>query len=289
MEIYQAFHPLTATPYGNTAECVEILPCVELRPYIRCFWGSRCPRIHPASNAAEKTIVTPDTCVDIIFTVNYTDNKIESRFCGIDDETFVAMSKFDHTQKISTFAVRFYAWSAIVFADESMKGTKNQCYDAGIYFHTFQRKMEEFLFQQPNMEQRCSAAEKYLMERLQLKRQNTLFMRGIGKIVEEHGNVKALGLATDLHISSRQMERVFLEHMGVPPKKAIDLIRYQCLWQEICSNPHFHILDAVCKYGYVDQSHLLNDFRKKHSMSIKEAIIYAKNVEYLQEKSAIIV
>ena len=30
-------------------------------------------------------VVVPDTCMDVIFTVNYTDNSLSDMFCGIDD------------------------------------------------------------------------------------------------------------------------------------------------------------------------------------------------------------
>lgn len=244
--------------------------------------------MHYVGDENQNRIVIPDTCVDVIFNVNYTNNKIESRFCGIDDETFTTISKYSHTERISTFAVRFYAWSAVLFSDENMKGTKNQFIDAGIFFNDFKRKMEHYLFETQSLEQRSRIAEEFLIKRLCLQRENSLFMRAIGKMIKEHGNLRILELATDLNISSRQMERVFLENMGVTPKKAADLIRYQCLWQEICLRGKINILDLVYKYGYTDQAHLLNDFRKKHGMSMREAVYYAGNDEFLQEKPAII-
>ncbi len=64
------------------------------------------------------------------------------------------------------------------------------------------------------------------------------------------------------------------------------MIRYQYLWNEIMFNKDFDILDAVAKYGYSDQPHLLSDFKKYHSMNIREAKAYAlKNVGNLQDFS----
>lgn len=288
MKLYNVYVPITATPYRNTDDYTEILPCDELRPHIRCFWGSKGETIHYTGDERQTGIVTPDTCVDVIFNVSYTDNKIVSNFCGINDETFITSSKYSHAERNSTFAVRFYAWSAILFADESMKGTKNQFIDAGILFDGFKEKMEKHLFETKSLEERSKIAEEYLIKRLCPQRENSLFMRAVKKMITENGNLRVLELATDLHISSRQMERIFLENMGVTPKKAADLIRYQCLWQEICLKGNFNIFDAVYKYGYTDQAHLLNDFRKKHSMSMKAAVCYARNDEFLQERPAII-
>ena len=41
-------------------------------------------------------------------------------------------------------------------------------------------------------------------------------------------------------------------------------------------SPRFNALDAVDKYGFTDQAHLLSDFRKRHLMSPKEALEFAR-------------
>lgn len=79
------------------------------------------------------------------------------------------------------------------------------------------------------------------------------------------------GLAKELFVSSRQLERLFHEYVGITPKKLGNLIRYQYLWRDIVSEPDFNILNGVHRYGYADQSHLLREFKKYHSMDIQSA------------------
>ena len=69
----------------------------------------------------------------------------------------------------------------------------------------------------------------------------------------------------------RQLERLFHEYVGITPKKLGNLIRYQYLWRDIVSEPDFNILNGVHRYGYADQSHLLREFKKYHSMDIQSA------------------
>ena len=64
--------------------------------------------------------------------------------------------------------------------------------------------------------------------------------------------------------------------LGVSPKTFSSLVRYQRLWQDMVLSPRFNALDAVDKYGYTDQAHLLSDFRKRHLMSPKEALEFAR-------------
>lgn len=59
------------------------------------------------------------------------------------------------------------------------------------------------------------------------------------------------------------------------PKQLTSLVRYRYLWNDILFNKHFYVLDAVQLYGYTDQSHLLHDFKKYHTVLPGEAKRYA--------------
>lgn len=41
MKLHKIYHPITATPYKYTSDYMEFEPRAPLKPYIRCFWGSR--------------------------------------------------------------------------------------------------------------------------------------------------------------------------------------------------------------------------------------------------------
>ncbi len=56
-----------------------------------------------------------DTCVDIIYRMDDEGNIITSDFVGINDKSFCTQGNQKNGQKISVFAIRFYAWSAYVF------------------------------------------------------------------------------------------------------------------------------------------------------------------------------
>ena len=166
MKLHRIYNPITATPFKCTDDYMEFAPCDALKPYIRCFWGSMMPVVQAENTAPEPDIVIPDTCMDIIFTADFTNNSVDSSFCGIDERTFI-------TQRSQ--------------------------------------------------------------------------------------------------ISSRQLERLYLEHIGVSPKSLAAMVRYQYLWNGLLSHNYFNIADASYQYGYSDQAHLCHDFRKYHSMSISDA------------------
>lgn len=279
MNFNQRYHPITSTPFKRNAEYAEFEPCTALKPYIRCFWGT----VSPVSQSGENSLVIPDTCMDIIFTANYTRNLTTDIFCGIDDRTFLSDGKRDNT--VFTFGIRFYPWGAALFAEDSLKNTRNAFFHTDVHFAGLKKIIEPLLFDISDIRELIPIAEQALLTRFNEKHGNRTVFETVGLILEHKGNLPVGKLSNDVHVSERQLERLFHEYIGCSVKRMASLIRYQYLWHEILFNQQFHILDAVFKYGYCDQPHLLNDFKKYHSMTITEAKAYAlQNVGNLQDR-----
>ncbi len=284
MKLHKIYSPITATPFACNDNYMEFIPGDALKPYIRCFWGTRGPVKQEKTNIETNGIVTPDTCMDIMFHVDFTDNRIDNSFCGINDRTFSTTNSNDREKTIFSFAIRFYAWSVPMFSEESMRDTRNAHFDAGYHFSKMKKEIESLLFDVSNVYELIPKVEKILMKHYNSRHENTLVLQAVEKILGSRGMLSVGELINNLHISDRQLERLFREYVGVTPKSLAAMVRYQCLWNDIVFSKQFDILDAVNKYGYSDQSHLYHDFKKYHSMNIAAAKRYAmQNVEKIQE------
>lgn len=178
-------------------------------------------------------------------------------------------------QEESVFAIRFYPWSAFLFTEDSLKGTKNAFFECGRFFERLQKEIEPQLFEVVRMEERIRLAERYLLKHIRSGNQQEIFMTAMSEIVQKKGNIEIGGLSKTLPVGVRQLERIFAENIGMSPKQIAMLIRYQNLWHDMLFLPQFRILDAVCQYGYTDQPHLLRDFKKFHAMGAAQARRYA--------------
>lgn len=284
MNLNQLYRPITATPFTEDETYMEFEPCDALKPYIRCFWGTKKPYTRSVAEEAKKSLIVPDTCMDIIFDVNYTENTVCDKFCGINDQSFTVSEDHGKGQCISTFAIRFYAWTAVLFSEEAMSGVKNAFFDAGYHFSRLKDQLEPLLFDLTDIHSRAMAAERFLLRLLHPERENRLVMEGIYEILRQKGSLKAGELGKTLHVSTRQLERLFKENIGISPKKMSSLIRFQYLWSDVVYQRDFQIQDEIYKFGYTDQSHLLKDFKRFHTMTLKEAKQHAlKEVAFLQE------
>lgn len=284
MEFHKIYHPITAFPLAQDDSYMEFEPCRELKPYVRCFWGTNNIYRQKKMNPPRQELITPDTCMDIIFTADFTNNRVEGNFYGIDDRTFEAHHNNNGGKIVSTFAVRFYAWSAVLFSEDSMKDTKNRFFDAGHHFAELKKKIEPLLFEVTDTKERIRITETYLLQRMQMRHSSLLVMDAVAQILASRGNIEIGSLAKNIHTSGRQLERVFGEYIGISPKKLASLVRYQYLWNDIVYRSDFHVQDAVHRYGYTDQAHLLKDFKRFHTMTISEARKHAyEHVVFLQE------
>lgn len=264
------YYPITATPLKNDYSYREVMPCELLRPFIRCFWGSE-PYQHKAIIETDN-IVIPDTCVDIIYNIDYTDNIITGGFCGINDESFYSSASFESNHSVATFAIRFYAWSAYKFSEDSLNNTKNDFVDIRSRFAWLDNELRGNLFDLKSLKEKIDFTQNLLLNRLEYIRRKDEIDCAVNIILSNKGNTDISKLAKESFISTRQLERVFQNYIGITPKKLSSLVRYQFLWTDIFKCPDFDVLNAVEKYGYTDQSHLLKEFKRYHSMDIKTAV-----------------
>lgn len=263
------YYPLTSIPFEKNETYSEIIPCDALKPYIRCFWGST----ENFYNNADRLII-PDTCMDIIFNFDYSKNTLSSLFCTIDEQSYFSSKKQDNSVN-STFAIRFYAWSTVLFADNCFIASKNKVFDIDDFFFGLKNEMMSMLMRIDSFSERCTITEKYLLKRLDIFKQNHNLMNAVFDIINSNATISIKDLALHNAISQRQLERIFNVNMGISPKAFSSLVRYQLVWQDMCLNRNVNTLDMTEKYGYSDQSHLLNDFKRFHSLTPREGLLYA--------------
>lgn len=274
---------LTATPFKRNSFYTEISPSKELQSYIRCYWGTENPLIQIKNDGAPELVI-PDSCVDIIYHIDYTNNTVTGGFCGVNDRSFHTHGNGTIGHMVSTFAIRFYAWSAYAFSDDSFQSTMNGYFDVGSRFEWLDKSIRPQLLELKTLQEKISFTEQVLFKRLLDIRENAVINDTIQNILINKGSLDIAKLAKESFVSTRQLERLFHEYVGITPKKLSNLIRYQFLWRDILCEPDFDVLSAVHKFGYTDQSHLLREFKRYHSMDIHNARIMAfKDVGNIQD------
>lgn len=276
LSLTKRYHPITGDPFRREESYWEAAPCDALKPYIRCFWGT----LRPLSPGVVQPIrpeglVIPDTCMDIIFDIDYTGNCFSAAFCTLDEHSYRTGSGGVLSSTVATFAIRFYAWTACLFADWDFTGRKNAAFDPREMFRPLIRVLEPCLFDVPGLAGKIAIAEQALLRQLDGLRPQPELLNAVHRLLTTDGRSRIADLADYAAVSPRKLERLFQYHMGISPKSFASLVRYQLLWQELAQGSRCSALDLVEKYGYTDQAHLLHDFKRRHLMTPAEALRFA--------------
>ena len=250
--IARMYVPLSSYGLRFDGEYTEIPPCPALAPYLRCFWGS----LHARRMCSGGSRVIPDSCMDLIFEVNYTKNRVTGRFCALDDAAYVTPDR--SSQDIIS---SFYAWTAACFAEADFRDALGRVFDPEAHFSSLFRALAPQLFEPDDLAARARLAEAELLRRLRPERPGNALMNVIYGMISGCGREKVGEIAAKAGIGGRRLERKLLELTGAGPKLLNQLIRHQLLYREVLEG-RYRALDAVEKYGYADQSHLLRDFRR---------------------------
>jgi AraC-like DNA-binding protein len=260
---------MTAQPFLSTNDYAEYPPCDTLKPFISCFWGTQQSVSDNKAIASQPSLVIPDTCMDIIFTIDSATNAMSAHYVGISDQPFIANA--NNQASVSCFAIRFHFWAVHLFADTSMQNSLNSSQDLELYFCGWKNYFKNMLTQTCTLSERITMAEKFLLSKLNLDKCNHNVLNAVYCILKSNGTQRIKEISTYTTLSQRQLERLFLEHIGISIKKASNLVRYQNVWHDIVYSQNFNVHDAIEKYGYTDQSHLLKEFTKYHSITPTQA------------------
>lgn len=228
--------PLTANPFCCSEAFRELVPHPALRGMIRCFWGG--DTWLPGSQP--ETII-PDTCCDLIYRVNETAGEISGHFCGISSEPFISHAENRNT---SLFGIRFFAWQAYRFSDDSLRGTLNGYTLAEEYFAWLDHALRQGLIRYRTLEERAAYAENLLLS-IEPRPICRSVQEAVGMTLETGRIGDISRLARSVFVSTRQLERLFAEYTGLSPKKLGSMIRYQMVWHDALFDDDFTVADAV--------------------------------------------
>lgn len=272
LDFNQIYHPRTAHPFLADHTYMEYQPCRQLKPFVACFWTEA-----PADPKAidRSLLVIPDTCMDVIVLINHTRQTITGFLSGMQDQPFIATDT-PVTDRISRFAIRFHFWSAHLFFDLDFKTISNKALPLDQLGTEWCHLFSAF-FDVTAPRDRIMQAEHFLLGRLNEVSLNANLFNSIGHMLKSCGRAPVADICNYSCVSQRQMERIYQQNIGLSLKRVSSLIRYQNVWQEMTRTPVFDPHQAVLRYGYTDQAHLLNEFKRFHGVNPTEARIIAVN------------
>jgi AraC-like DNA-binding protein len=89
-----------------------------------------------------------------------------------------------------------------------------------------------------------------------------LIHAAVGLVRQSGGAARVDELANEMSVSTRKLERHFLEHLGLTPKLFSRLVRFDRAARAIASRGQMPWSQFALAHGYSDQAHFINEFKE---------------------------
>ena len=241
----------------------EIRPTLPLRSFIECFWMLE--GHGPAEESSAERIL-PDGCVELI--LNFGDRFLQH----VGGERTRQPRNFIVGQMtgpilisasgaVELLGIRFQPGGTRAFLDLPAHEITDQVVELGSLSGSFERALLHTCARVVNLDQKIAAVDAFLVSRLSESKFDAHLLALAAGIIDCRGLVSVDQLASRAGISSRQLERRFLQEVGIGPKLLARIVRFQQVFRAVDQqNPAWSEVAVEC--GYYDQAHLIRDFNQ---------------------------
>jgi AraC-like DNA-binding protein len=241
----------------------EIPPGKSLARFVECFWILESNREF-APTRPER--ILPDGCVELILNLRDPFSEIASnghkrlqpRYFLVGQMTRPIL--ISPTGVVELIGIRFHPGGTLPFFPFPMRELTNQVTELSGISKQLERDLAPIIESGVDVIAKVKAIEEVLAKRAAGGKDSRLI--GLAtEIVSRAGKVSIDAVARCAGISSRQLERRFLNEIGLGPKLFCRILRFQKVFQAIDSDdPNWAAVASDC--GYYDQAHLIRDFQQ---------------------------
>ena len=237
-------------------------PPADLEPFVDCIWVLAAN----SEGEPEAEIVLPDGKTELIvhFGDDFTkleDGKYERQARVLMSGQLTERIMLKPTGEIGVVSVRFKAAGAARFFDLPYAEIVDQVIDLSLYEPEFSKMIQQRIEGCSSHDQRLSAMEVVVRERLTAESQEDIFVRQACQyITKSDGEYSVQELVKLIGFSERQLERKFKKQVGITPKLLSRIMRFQKFLALSKQSEEMTLSAAALACGYYDQSHFIRDF-----------------------------
>lgn len=238
----------------------------NLGSLIKCFWTLEVQ----AQGGYQKQLIIPDGCIDMIFILGddvrrYTsENKfiIQPRemILGQITEPFF----IEPTGYVNSFAVRFYPYGFANFVSMPIKKLANKDTPLKLLFgEKASQELGQKIKKAIDTKERIKIVETFLLKKLKDKAIiDNIVKTTIDAMLLTKGSAPISSILKNDLSKRRQLERKFVEKVGISPKKLGKVIRLQAALKMLLNKKSENLTAIAYDNEYYDQAHFTKDFKE---------------------------
>lgn len=244
----------------------EYIPGDALKSYVKCYYIFESDTDGVVEDKAYAT-----GCMEIMFNLgtgiwqtaagnNFkTTPKVELWGQIIQPLTFRSLGKN------SMFGIRFYPYVAAVFLDEDISLFNNQVTDLIDVTGNASGNLYSKLLNAASVKERIQFTEEFLLHKLSVSEKKLGKIALVSKVMKELTRENFVdnieNVASRYGITSRYLQKIFLQHTGLTPKLYSKINRFQNSLQLVAKNIDLSLTSIAYECGYFDQSHFIREFK----------------------------
>jgi AraC-like DNA-binding protein len=241
----------------------EFHPKPPLNRYLECFWTLESDT---STLPVQTERILPDGCVELILNFGecFSQHELHRQF--VQPQHFLVGQMtgpilISPTGVVELVGIRFHPAGTVPFVRTPMHEITDQVTElSGISPH-LERQLLSASIGLKTLHERVMAIESVLIDNLIKSKHESWTLSLAAKVIGCRGLISVDQLAQDAGISARQLERRFLNEVGLGPKLLSRIMRFQYVFRAVESCDGSWAPVAV-ECGYYDQAHLIRDFNQ---------------------------
>ncbi len=240
----------------------ELAPPPGLAQSVAAFWEMRVPAL-----TETRIRILPNACVDIVvFVSDASQGEGAAAIVAPPYRSYVVGST------LRSFIVRSAGWRHVVGVSllpagaQAILGLPARLLGDGIVLladviGARATQLEERVLTGPSdgaLQRLCDV----LLELQAGREPNRLVGRAVRSVRGAQGMKRMDAVASETNVSTRTLERLFLEHLGISAKIFSRLVRFDCAARDVVSRGTSSWSQFALAHGYGDQAHFINEFKE---------------------------
>lgn len=248
-------------------------PHPDLESLISCYWTLEVPK----TEDTQRQRIIPDGTIEMAFILGddikrYTseDSFILQPRAMVLGHT-IAPFYIEPTGHVDTFSIRFYPYGFANFVTVPIKALANtETPLSQLFEDKTANKLEQDINYAADTKQRIEIIESFLLNRLNEQMTVDKIVKAtVDTLLATKGSTSISKILKEDLSKRRQLERMFLNQVGVSPKQLGKLIRLQSALKSMI-NEEQNLTHIAYQNDYYDQSHFIKDFKEFTGVSPKE-------------------
>jgi AraC-like DNA-binding protein len=243
----------------------EIYPGDRLRDYVKCYYISETSMNDSLEDRAFAT-----GCVEIMFNLGTGSwqTAVNGEFVTTPDielwGQIIRPLTFKSLGRNIMFGIRFFPHTASLFLNENIEQFNNQVFDFKDVAGAPVRLLHSKLLENPSLGKRVDIVEDFLLHRLSLFEKRFSKIQLVSNIIDElkqddfFDNIE--NVASRYGITSRYLQKIFLQYSGLTPKLFSKINRFQNSLRLVAKKGS-SLTSIGYDCGYFDQSHFIREFK----------------------------